>query len=229
MIMKKSIFSFSTLFLLLAGSVQAQKGGAQIRAGVNLANISVTDEGDVDDANTLSSFQVGVLTDIKLASIVHLQPGLIFSGKGAKVQRGSEGSLGYYKATVNSYYVEIPATVLLKIPLSASSSFNAGAGPYLGVGVGGKRKIESALFNSERSITFSNDDPATFNEEEGAGFGVMRRFDYGFNTTVGLEGKSIVLSANYGYGLAKLQSGTNSSADNNNKNRVLSFTLGFKL
>jgi hypothetical protein len=228
MVMKKITLSFCFLFLLTAGAVQAQRGGAQIRAGVNLANISVNDDGGVDDANTLSTFQVGVLTDIKLASIVYLQPGLIFSGKGAKVQRGTEGSLGYYKATVNPFYLEIPATVLLKIPLSGTSSFIAGAGPYAGIGISGKRKFESALFNSERSIKYSNDDPTTFSEEEGSGFGVLRRFDYGFNTTVGLEGKSVVLSANYGYGLAKLQSGTNSAEDNNNKNRVLSFTLGFK-
>ena len=57
----------------------------------------------------------------------------------------------------------------------------------------------------------------------------MKRFDYGLNGLVGIETKSLVVSANYGLGLAKLQSGTNSGADNNNKNRVLSFTLGFKL
>jgi hypothetical protein len=34
---------------------------------------------------------------------------------------------------------------------------------------------------------------------------------------------------NYGLGLAKLQSGGNSSEDDRNKHRVLSFTVGFKL
>jgi len=38
-----------------------------------------------------------------------------------------------------------------------------------------------------------------------------------------------VLSANYGLGLAKLQSGTNSGADNNNKHRVISVNVGFRL
>lgn len=225
--MKTKLFSFCAAALLLAASANAQRG-AQLRAGVNLANISVNDEGGVNSANNLTSFQVGILTDIPLAGIVHLQPGLIYSGKGSKVERGEEGGLGYYKATVNPYYLEIPATVLLKIPLSANSRFIAGAGPYLGIGVAGKRKVESAFLNTERSIKFSNDDPTTFDEEEGAALGVLRRFDYGFNSTVGIEGKSLVLSANYGYGLAKLQSGTDNGADNNNKNRLLSFTVGFK-
>ncbi len=78
-------------------------------------------------------------------------------------------------------------------------------------------------------ITFSDDDPTTLSDEEGAGFGIIKRFDYGLNGTAGIEGKSIVLGINYGLGLAKIQSGGNSSQDNNNKHRVLSFTLGFKL
>lgn len=227
--MKTKVLSVCAAVLLLAGSAQAQKNSAQIRAGLNLANISVNEEGDVDKANMLTSFQVGIVGDVPLAGVFYLQPGIVFTGKGSKVQRGTEGAANYYKATVNPFYLEIPATVLLKIPMTANSSFNAGVGPYLGIGVSGKRRVESALLNSERNIRYSNDDPTTFNQEEGAALGVLRRFDYGFNTTVGVEGKSLVLSANYGYGLAKLQSGTNSNADNNNKNRVLNFTLGFKL
>ena len=57
----------------------------------------------------------------------------------------------------------------------------------------------------------------------------MKRFDYGLNGTLGIETKNIVLSVNYGLGLAKLQSGSNSSEDDRNKHRVLSFTVGFKL
>ncbi|HEV7620206.1 MAG TPA: hypothetical protein VGO09_00660, partial [Flavisolibacter sp.] len=58
---------------------------------------------------------------------------------------------------------------------------------------------------------------------------ILKRFDYGLNGTVGIEGKSLALGVNYGLGLAKLQSGSNSSTDNNNKHRVLSIILGIKL
>ncbi len=83
-------------------------------------------------------------------------------------------------------------------------------------------------YESERDIKFSNDDPTTLSDEEGAGFGILKRFDYGLNGTVGIEGKSIVLGVNYGLGLAKLQSGSNSDADNNNKHRVFGISVGFK-
>ena len=62
-----------------------------------------------------------------------------------------------------------------------------------------------------------------------SGFGIMKKFDYGLNGIAGVETKNMVWSAGYGYGLAKLQSGTASTADDKNKHRVISFTIGLKL
>ena len=94
------------------------------------------------------------------------------------------------------------------------------------------RSIQSVVSTLEREQLCMPplfDDPATVNVEEGAGLGIMKRFDYGLNGTVGIEVSKLVLSANYGWGLAKLQSGSGSGDDDNNKHRVLSFSLGFKL
>ena len=226
-------FGLLTSLILLTTAIQAQSN-VRIQAGINLANISVTDNGRVDDGNMLTSFNVGIMGDVHLGSILYFQPGVLFTGKGSKVQRGTEGSNGYFRQTFNPHYIEIPANLLVKTPLGAGSSFFVGAGPYLGIGIGGKTKTEGQTilgvqYNSERKIKFSDDDPTTFSEEEGTGFGIVKRFDYGLNGTVGIEGKSIVLGVNYGLGLAKLQSGSNNSEDNNNKNRVVSVSLGFKL
>ncbi|MDB5253551.1 MAG: PorT family protein [Flaviaesturariibacter sp.] len=205
----------------------------QIRAGVNLANVSITDNGKVDDAKQISSFQVGIIGDFPLVpKVLSLQPGLLFTGKGSETSSGDPNSPTYYRATSNPKYIEVPVNVVFKLPLGSSLKLFAGAGPYAAVGVGGKvtreGKVLGAAFNSEKSIEFSNDDPTTTNYEEGAGYGILRRFDYGLNGIAGLEGKSVVLGIGYGLGLAKLQSGSNSTADNNDKHRVLSFTLGFK-
>jgi hypothetical protein len=212
----------------------AQNSAAWLKGGVNFANISYNSKGQVDDANMLTSFHVGIMADINLAKVFAIQPGLFFTGKGAKVQSGSSGDLTYYKATTNPLYVELPVNAVIKLPLSSDeSNFFFGAGPYIAMGVGGKRKIEGksvgVAYSSKENIQFSNDDPTTFNNEEGAGFGVMKRFDYGFNGTAGLQMKNVLLSVNYGYGLAKLQSGSNSSTDDKNKNRVLSISIGFRL
>lgn len=219
--------------LLFAGYYsQAQTG--QFRAGLNLANVSVTDNGRVDDANQLTSFQVGLLGDLKLGtSFLSLQPGILYTGKGAKIQEGTAGQRGYYKQTFNPRYIEVPLNLVFKAPLGSAARVFVGAGPYAAIGVGGTVKTEGTnilgqTYSREGDIQFSNDDPTTFDEEEGAGLGIVRRFDYGLNGTAGIEGKSLVLGVNYGLGLAKLQSGSNSGADANNKHRVVSVTLGFK-
>jgi len=228
---KKLTIAIMTLFVSGASIVHAQKSSLIVRGGVNLANVSTTDNGRVDDAKMLTSFQVGVVGDFNLNSFLAIQPGLIFTGKGTKSQSGSTDDASYYRATTNPYYIELPVNLVFKAPLNEEAKFFVGAGPYVAMGIAGKNKTEGKVFgvafSSEKSIDWSNDDPTT-STEENTGFGIMRRFDYGVNGTAGVELNSVVLSANYGLGLAKLQSGSNSSSDDKNKNRVLSFTVGFK-
>jgi hypothetical protein len=220
--------------LLGVGVYESAAQNAQIRTGINSANVSISEDGDVDDAKSLTSFHVGILGDIPVVpKVLSLQTGVLFTGKGAKTQSGDPSSTTYYKASTNPFYIEVPLTAVVKVPIGASSSLFFGAGPYGAIGISGKNKVEGKYlgvgFSSEENIEFSNDDPTTLNYEEGAGFGIMRRFDYGVNGTAGIEGKSVVLGVNYGLGLAKLQSGSNSAENDNNKHRVLSFSIGFKL
>ncbi len=222
----KIIAAFAVTIISLSANAQV------IRAGVNFANITITNDGSVDDNKMLTSFQVGILGNLKIAPMISLQSGVLFTGKGSKTQSGDPNSSTYYTATSNPFYLEVPANLIFKTP-TGPIKFFAGAGPYLAVGIAGKNKVQGkvlgAAFDSENEIEWSNDDPGTLNYEEGAGYGILRRFDYGLNGIAGIETSNIVLSAGYGYGLAKLQSGTNSSADDKNKHRVVSVTLGIKL
>lgn len=224
----KTVLAISLSFLFMTFHTNAQV----LKAGFNLANISVTNDGDVDENKVLASFQAGISGDVRLTDILFLQPGLIFSGKGSKTREGDPNGNTWYEATTNPFYVEIPVNLVFKTP-GKGLRFFAGAGPYLGIGIAGKNKVNGkflgASFSSEDNIKWSDDDPSTLNYEEGAGYGIMKRFDYGANIVAGLEFSQSVLSLQYGHGLAKLQSGTNSKADDKNKHRVLSLTLGLKL
>ena len=239
MTMKRNLISFCALFFLLqSASAQDDKpkpGGIEIRAGINMANISITGDGEVDDAKQTTSFHAGLIADMALVgNFLSFQPGILFTGKGSKTQAGDPSSLNYRKETFNPYYVEIPANLVVKLPIGGGNRIFVGAGPYLAVGIGGKTTTEGKLagvsYTGESKIQFSDDDPTTLNQDEGAGFDVIRRFDYGFNGTVGLETRNRVnVGIHYGYGLAKLLSGTNSATDDSNKHRVLSFSVGIKL
>lgn len=224
--MKKAILVLGTVMLLGNMAVHAQKSGVFIKAGLNLANVSVNKNGDVDDAKGVASFHAGLQADFPIIKFLSIQPGLFFTGKGTQVQWNS------LKSSTKPYYVELPVNAVVKLPLGGDANFFFGAGPYAAIGVGGKNKITGNVLgvniNETKNIKFSDDDPFTGNEE-GAGYGVMRRFDYGLNGTVGVEGKRALFSVNYGLGLAKLQSGTSSSEDELGKHRVLSFSVGIKL
>jgi len=219
--------------VLLACGARAQESSVYIKGGVNLANVSTTSSGRIDNANMLTSFHVGFMGDLPLGKVVAIQPGLLFTGKGTKSQTGNPGDSYYFKATSNPYYIEVPVNVVFKIPLAdKESNFFIGAGPYAAIGITGKNKTEGNAglvgFNGNDKIEYSNDDPTTFNQQEGAGFGIMRRFDFGLNGTAGFQLHNLLLSANYGYGLTKINSVAKND-DDKNKHRVLSISVGFKL
>ncbi|MGN6494593.1 MAG: porin family protein [Agriterribacter sp.] len=230
--MKKTILAFGSLLVCTVATVKAQQSSVFVKGGVNIANVTTDKDGNVDDAKGIASFHVGLQADLPITKFFALQPGVFFTGKGTKLEGGNTSGDNWFRSTTRPYYIEVPVNAVFKVPLGDESSFFVGAGPYVGIGVAGKNKVEGEIlgvgFSSTDNIKFSDDDPFT-GDEEGAGYGVMRRFDYGLNGTVGLQGKRAMISVNYGLGLAKLQSGTSSSDDELGKHRVLSLTLGFKL
>jgi hypothetical protein len=203
-----------------------------IKGGLNLANISVTSNGRVDDANTLKSFHAGVGLDIPVAEYFSVQPALLYTGKGAKTRYGQEGNAFYYKATSNPMYLELPVNFVGKIPLTQTSSFYIGAGPYAAMGIAGKNKVDTYTLGVHRysssDVVFSNDNPTTA-QEENYGYGKIKRFDYGLNGVAGVEFNKFIIGASYGYGLVNINSGTDNTSSDKGKNRTWNFSLGLKL
>lgn len=112
------------------------------------------------------------------------------------------------------------------------SKIYIGAGPYAAAGIAGKNKVETHIVgvvnNSSKNIVYSNDNPTT-SQEENYGYGKLKRFDYGINALAGIEFPKFTLGANYGYGLVKINSGTDNTSNDKGKNRVVSLSLGIKL
>ncbi|KIC91192.1 outer membrane beta-barrel protein [Flavihumibacter sp. ZG627] len=219
----------------IAFQANAQDSKLYIKGGYNLANISVTKDGGIEESNALSSFHAGFMADLPVGEgALSFQPGLLFSGKGAKWQSGSETDQNYIKATTSPKYIEIPLNLVVNIPLvDKESKFFVGGGGYAAMGIAGKNKTEGKFigvaFESEDKIEFSNDDPTTTGTEENGGLGMMKRFDLGLNGTAGFAFKNVMVSVNYGHGLTKINSGGNNSSDDKNKNRVWSLSLGLSL
>ena len=227
--MKKSIL---ILFIVgIAIGANAQK--VYVQGGANLANITKDKAGNTDDRKVLYSFNAGVMGQFGISKIVDIETGLLFTGKGAKSE-SNFGNGDYIKSTFNPLYIELPINLLVKFPLlTKGSNLFISAGPYVAMGVAGKSKYESKLgplsTNSESNIVFNNDNPTTAQQED-ASYSKIKRFDYGLNFGGGIALKSIIVKANYGLGLAKINSTeTNNNADKQNKYRTLSLSVGIPL
>ncbi len=141
-----------------------------IRAGVNFQNLNGKDSDDDRLENSLKvGFNVGVVGEVPIAEDFYIQPGVLYSTKGAKLDVSND--------KVNIGYIEIPINLLYK-PVLGEGRLLMGFGPYVAFGINGKIKgdgvDEKIKFDSETSITeFA---PLT-----------LKRFDAGANLLFGYE------------------------------------------
>ncbi|MEP6626795.1 MAG: porin family protein [Ginsengibacter sp.] len=215
-------------FALCAGIFTTAKSQIYVQGGVNLANITKTKSGDTQKENMLTSFNAGVLGRFNLSEIIDIETGLLVDGRGSKVESGSGDN--YYKATFNPLYLEVPANLVVRFPLEKHTNIFVNAGPYVAMGIAGKSKVEGKVagvsFNSSENIKWTSTDP-TSNDQA---YSKQKRFDYGLNFGAGVDLGTVLLKANYGMGLAKINSTqTNNSADAKNKYRTISISIGIPI
>jgi len=222
------------LGLLLTSTVAlSTKAQIYVQGGLNLANITKTNDGQTEKNNILPSFNVGILGRLKLDPMFNLESGVLLTGHGSKAETYFNGGTDYVKTKFNPLYIQVPLNAILKIPLDKGSNVFFNAGPYAAIGIGGKSTSESKfgplLSSSSKTIAFSNDDPFT-SQEEDAGYNKLKRFDFGLNFGGGFQFKHVILKVNYGLGLAKINSTeSNNTANDKNKYRTLSFSVGIPL
>ncbi|SFE70836.1 Outer membrane protein beta-barrel domain-containing protein [Chitinophaga sp. CF118] len=227
---KKTILSFTALAISFGAMSQARVG---VKGGWNLSSISVDNNGSVDKDKSLSGFNIGLIADFPLVpKILSFQPGVFYTTKGAKLESGDKNNSGsvYRKYTTTPSYIEIPLNFVGKIPVGPGTNLFAGLGPYIAFGVAGKNKVSSTVAgvttSTESNIKWDDDTP--FNSgDANQGFDKYKRFDYGGNLLVGAEIRGLILSAQYGLGLAKINSGSSDNNNDKNKNRVFSLSAGF--
>ena len=233
--MKKMILVMAVGAITTA--VKAQDNKLYLKGGYNHANVSVTSDGAVDDSRALPSFHAGIMADLPIGpGLLSLQPGIFYTGKGTKLEYGSSSQAYQFTVTANPKYIEIPVNLVVNLPLAdKESKFFVGAGPYAAIGIAGKSKMDGrilgASLKSEDKIEFTSDGKNEPDPElnEVIGMNYMKRFDYGINGTAGFAFKNVLLSINYGHGLAKVREVVNEQDDDRMKNRVWSLSLGISL
>ncbi|PXV69067.1 outer membrane protein with beta-barrel domain [Dysgonomonas alginatilytica] len=189
-----------------------------IEAGINLSNSSW----DVDplDKKARVGFQIGITADYAITDALHLQSGLAFTTKGAKVEGSSMigGSRVNGEITVNQSYLQLPLYAAYKVEVMPGTKIVFNAGPYFAQGIGGKSKISGTLPILDEIAT-GDGNVDTYGTD-----GFLKRFDFGLGAGVGAEFGNIVATIRYELGLVNLSQYNNFSY----KNRNAALTLGYR-
>lgn len=134
-----------------------------VNAGANMGNIITKINGTKDDAiKSAAGYIISGDINIPVSNNLLFQTGLQFESIHNKVNTEGTSSGGGFtiketfsgKSHLN--YINIPVKLLYKIPLG-SGSFTFGAGPFIGIGIGGKAEstdITETTFagNTTRSV-----------------------------------------------------------------------------
>ncbi len=210
---KRIIIPLVAAAILFSGQIFAQ--GFGLRAGVNLANLNGKNAAGGKMENDLKTgFHVGVNYEGYLAPEFYLQPGLLYTTKGAKLSNNGKVNLGY---------IELPINFVYK-PELGMGKLIVGFGPYLAYGINGKATPPNG---SERKITFTKEASAL----DIANWSHYKPFDAGANLMFGYETASrISLQLNAGLGLIDIHpdvSGVSNEATR--KNTTFGLSLGYRL
>ncbi|WP_166921878.1 porin family protein [Flavobacterium poyangense] len=162
--MKKIVLSL--VAILAFGFVNAQQTRFGVKGGLNISTVV---GGDVEDTKSLIGFHVGGFAEIKVVDKFFIQPELLFSTQGTKV----DGPFGT-DADIKLNYLNIP--VLAKYYIV--DKFSVEAGPQIGF-------LLSAKAEGEDIKDFTRSVDLGFNL--GAGYNFTDNFSVGIRYTVGLS------------------------------------------
>ncbi len=177
---------------LLAGTVcmtnAQEKIEFGVRAGLNINSLSGS---GADGMKSRVGYHVGAVMDWNVAKNLYVQPGLYFTTRGAK------SSYDGIEEKINMNYLQIPITVAYRFPVSEKVKIDVNAGPYIALGLGGKKKVE-----------FSESD---WGEDEGVeetkmfgSDGLCKRFDAGLRFGTSVHFKRFSLGFSYDLGLTNI-------------------------
>jgi opacity protein-like surface antigen len=202
--MKTKTLCIAVAATLFSTAIFAQsKTTFGIRAGVNFQNLNGKDENDDKLDNKLKTgFNAGVNAEIPVGIDFYLQPGVLFSTKGAKLSDSD--------TKINLSYVEVPVNFIYK-PELGTGRMVLGFGPYAAYAVGGKIK------DPDSDIEFG-DQPDE-----------LKRFDAGANLLAGYEfSNKLSFQLNAGLGLVNISNRPSGDNKSTLKNTGFGVSLGYR-
>ena len=191
--------------MLFAGMGFAADIGFGVKGGVGFTNFSGD---DADDFDSKMGFHAGAFVPISLIELITLQPEVLYSAVGAKIEEsGVDG-----KWLWNLSYIQVPVLVKFYPPLALPVDLNVFAGPYIGLNLSGKYKA-----TGDYETVF--DDKGDLEDDLGLDRQTM---DFGLTLGAGVDINKIVIDARYTFAFSSWE------ADNDLKNNAFSIMAGYR-
>jgi hypothetical protein len=211
------------LFLIISKVTFAQT--FTIKAGLNLSNMVIKDNSKIysEDFNMNPGFHAEITYDYQFSNKFMVETGLLLSTKGFKQNESQTGTSGVYNLsqTLDLYYLVIPYNGKLYFEKLGMKIYVL-LGPYLGLGLSGKRKLEGNLYGSSSS----NETKIKWGSESQND---LRRFDFGLTMGAGIQIKSLEIGISYDLGLSNMMPDDFNLYSTNIKSRVLAVSIGYLL
>jgi hypothetical protein len=179
---------------------------AQIKSGyiigLNLSTMTFKNKSLSSGSETMAGIHFGGIIEIPVKGNFVLQPGFLFSAKGSSYKTDT------VDFSISPIYIEVPVVAVYSFG-SDAIKISLFAGPYFACGIGGY-KIESG--GGLQNINFGSGE----NND-------LKPFDIGLNFGAGVNIKGLLISAQYGIGLANLSPVT--IIDSEMKNKVIGISI----
>ena len=165
----------------------------------------------------IPAYHFGIVSKYAIKENFYITTDLLLSKKGFTHSNsqiisqisGLSDSITDFK--VSLYFIEIPVLAEFKVKFEKMNVL-FGIGPYISYGINGKVSLDinsvSTDLNYSEKVRWSKYNVNTDNIGESIvhdyGYSQIKRFDYGTSIRFGVEYNSIILNAEYKYGLANL-------------------------
>jgi hypothetical protein len=207
--MKTRLFALVLIFTVLVPQTFAQKRRKVdtgihigILGGGGMQTLTGTDYWGAKLDNKLTpGFHVGGNVILSIFPDFWLQPGILFSVKGARQNIITDD----ITKTVSLSYIEVPLNLLYR-PQLGDGHLLLGLGPYGGYGVLGRERVKSGTITTElivKYLTDASEEPTTYVYYRGLDAGANIFFGYEFYNGILLQlnGQMGLLKVNSDYGL----------------------------
>jgi Outer membrane protein beta-barrel domain len=182
----KKIVAFVVYISILQLSFSQTSSGTNkfkfgVKGGVNFSNIYTQ---NVESNNVLTGFNVGAFAKLPITESFAIQPELLYTTKGAKLNYNNYFVNGSAKFNLN--YIELPVLAVVNL----TNNFNVHAGLYVAYLVDAKATNDARGTLLDIQNNLSNED--------------YNKFDVGLAVGVGYEADKIGFGVRYNYGLQKV-------------------------